>query len=109
MLEILEMLAWGGWGLQGVMNDLDQMGFFSLALPFLLIFSVCYAILSKVPVFKDSRGAAVLSAVAIGFLALQFGVVPAFFQTIFPNFGIGLSVLLIALILAGAFIQEDKA
>ncbi|MCX6748127.1 MAG: hypothetical protein NT076_00835, partial [Candidatus Pacearchaeota archaeon] len=39
----------------------------------------------------------------------QFGVVTAFFQTIFTNFGNGLSDLLIALILAGAFIQEDKA
>jgi len=109
MLEILAMLAWGGWGFQGVLSDLEQMGFFQYVLPFLLIFSVCYAILSKVPVFRDARGAAILTAVAIGFLSLQFNLVPAFFQTIFPNFGIGLSVLLVALILAGAFVQEDRS
>lgn len=110
------MLVWGGWGFQGVLSDLEQMGFFQYVVPFLLIFAVVYAILTKIPIFSGdaqgkggNRGAAILVAVAVGFLALQFNIVPAFFQIIFPSFGIGLSVLLVALILAGAFITDEVA
>lgn len=102
------MLQWfGGYGFADLLNQLEQYGFFQYVLPFLLIFAVVYAILTKIPVFIDNKGAAVVVAIAIGFLSLQLNFVPAFFQTIFPNLGIGLSILLAALILAGAFISSD--
>lgn len=100
-------MAWGGMGFGDLLNQLDALGFFSLVLPFLLIFALVYAILSKVEIFKESKGAAVLISFAIGILALQLGKVSSFFQDVFPKFGIGLSLLLIALILAGAFLAGD--
>lgn len=96
----------GGYGFQDLLNQLDQLGFFEYVLPFLLIFAVVYAILTKIEIFKQNKGASVVAALAIGLLALQLNFVPAFFKSVFPKFGIGLAVLLIALILGGAFIMD---
>ena len=101
------ILASLGFNTGDLLNQLESLGFFQYLLPFLLIFAVTYAILTKIPVFKDNKGAGVLVAVAIGLLSLQLDYVPAFFQTIFPKFGVGLAFLLIALILAGVFISGD--
>ena len=81
----------------------------------MLIFAVVYAILSLLPVFRDkdgkpvNRGAMVIIAISIGILALWSGYVSEFFQSIFPKFGIGVSILLVGLILAGAFISSENA
>jgi hypothetical protein len=109
---MLGMLAWGVWGVfdfGNFLQQLDSFGFFQYILPFLLIFAVVYALIGEIPVFKDKKGPMLIIALAIGLLSLQFGFVPAFFQSIFPNFGVGLSILLVALILVGAFISDDKA
>jgi len=92
-----------------VLNDLEYFGFFKYILPFLLIFAVVFAILEQIHIFKDKKGPAMIVSLAIGLLALQLDFVPAFFQQIFPNLGIGISILLAALILAGAFISDEKA
>jgi len=108
-------MQWRGWGNIGglsgtsftdLLNQLENFGFFAYVLPFLLVFAVVYAVLCQLKIFKENKGAAVIVALAIGFLSLVGGYVPTFFQIVFANFGIGLSVLLIALILAGVFISE---
>lgn len=108
MLEKIVMLQWGTYGAQDWLNQLQDMGFFSYVLPFLLIFALVYAIATQLDIFKNNKGAAVLVAFAIGLLSLQLNWVSVFFSDAFPKFGIGLSLLLIALILAGAFIQGEN-
>lgn len=103
------MLEWVSYGFGNLLNQLEQLGFFAYVLPFLLIFAFSYAILYNVPVFSKNRGAAAIIAFALGLLALQFDFVPVFFSIIIPKFGIGLAVLLIALILGGVFISGEKA
>jgi len=101
-------LAWGGFsGFGGLLQQLEDMQFFAYVLPFLLIFAFVYTILTNIKLFDNSKGAAIIIAVAIGFLSLQLNFVPAFFQVIFPKFGIGLSILLVALILVGGFLTGD--
>lgn len=103
------MLQWAaGAGFGDLLNAAEQAGFFRLILPILLIFALVYAILSQIKVFKDNKGALALVSISVAVLSIQLGVVPAFFQNIFPKVGVGLSILLAALILAGAFISEDK-
>ena len=75
----------------------------------MLIFALVYAILLVIPLFKENKGSALLIALAIGLLSLQFNYVPIFFAEIFPNLGIGLSILLVGLILAGALISDERA
>ncbi len=102
------MLQGAGLGFQNLLSQLENLGFFQYVLPFLLIFAVVYAILTRLKVFENNKGAALIVALAIGLLSLQLDFVPAFFQNIFPKFGIGLAVLLVALILAGAFIADEE-
>jgi len=101
------MLQVGVAGFNELFLKLESLYFFRLVLPFLLIFAAVYAILTKIPVFKDNKGASVVASLAIGLLSIQFSAVPDFFDVIFANFGIGLAILLIALILVGAFLGED--
>lgn len=99
----------GGAGFGSMLEQLESMGFFAYVLPFLLIFAVIYAVLSQIEVFKNNRGASVLIAFAVGLLALQLNFVSAFFQDFFPKVGIGIALLIVALILSGAFISSEKA
>ncbi|MEM4230701.1 MAG: hypothetical protein QXF25_02400 [Candidatus Pacearchaeota archaeon] len=101
------MLEWAGFGFGELLTQLSQIGFFSYVLPFLLIFAFSYALLGMIPIFEKNKGAAAIIAIALGFLSLQLNFVPVFFATIFPKFGIGLSVLLVALILSGIFITKE--
>jgi len=104
------MLQTGVAGINELFLRLENLYFFRLVLPFLLIFAVVYAILTKIPVFEKNKGAGVVAAIAIALLSIQFAAVPDFFDVVFANFGIGLAVLLIALILAGVFISDaDKS
>jgi hypothetical protein len=96
-------------GITKVLADWERMGVFAYVLPFILIFAVVYAIMDKIPVFKDKRGINLVVSLAIGLLALQLNFVAVFFAEIFPRAGIGISVLLVAMILAGAFITWTKA
>ena len=95
------------FGFGNLMQQLNEIGFFKYILPFLLIFAFSYALLSMLPVFEKNKGAAAIVAFALGFLSLQLDFVPMFFETIFPKFGIGLSILLVGLILSGVFIGEQ--
>jgi hypothetical protein len=80
---------------------------FSYVLPFLLIFAVVYAILSKTKILSstdnENRYILAIISVAIGLLALQFDFVSEFFAVIFPRFGVGLAVFLTLLIMVGFF------
>ena len=94
----------------GVLNQWNEMGVFSYVLPFLLIFAVVYAVLSKIKIFEDNKGVNAVIAAAIGLLSLQFDFVSTFFATIFPKFGVGLAILMFILILMGlAYQGEGKA
>lgn len=102
------MIMMQGFGFGELMGQLETIGFFSYVLPFLLIFAFSYALLSLIPIFEGNRGAAAIVAFAVGFLSLQLDFVPLFFRTIFPKFGIGLAILLVALILSGVFISKGQ-
>lgn len=100
------MIMMQGFGFGDLMGQLETIGFFAYVLPFLLIFAFSYALLSLIPIFQGNRGAAAIVAFAVGFLSLQLDFVPIFFRTIFPKFGIGLAILLVALILSGVFLSQ---
>ena len=107
-MGLLEGFATYDAGITRVLADWEALGVFSYVLPFILIFAVTFAILDNVSVFKGRKGINLVIALAVGLLALQFNMVSVFFAEIFPRAGIGLSVVLVALILSGAFIDWDK-
>ena len=96
-----------------ILQQLADFGFFFYVLPFFLIFALVYAILYKVNFMggtepADNKVVYAVIAIAVSLLSLQFDSVPIFFQIIFPKLGIGLSILLMFMILAGLFVDFTK-
>ena len=91
-----------------VLNTWADYGVFAYVLPFLMIFALVYGLLSKSKLLGENRGVHATLALVIGLLALQFDYVSNFFATIFPYAGIGISVLLVALILMGVLTDDEK-
>ncbi len=110
ILEFLQYAGLGGYGqnLGMIFQQLEYFGFFDYILPFLLIFAMVYGILDKSHILGKNIGVNLVIAVALGLLALAFGDVSVFFSTIFPKAGIGLSILLVALILMGIFVPMGE-
>jgi hypothetical protein len=96
-----------GYGIGGVLEAWAQYGVFAYVLPFLMIFAIVYGILSKTKILGDNKGVQATIALTVGLLALQFDYVSNFFATIFPYTGIGLAILLVALILMGLITGEN--
>ena len=92
-----------------ILNQWQAAGVFAYILPFLMIFAVVYGILSKTEIVSGNKGVNATIALAVGGLSLLNDYVTNFFSIIFPYTGIGLSVLLVALILMGLISEEDWA
>ena len=90
------------------LNYMDTIGFFDYILPFLLIFAVVFGILEKAKILGKNRGVHATIALAVGLLSLQFDYVSTFFASIFPYAGIGIAIVLVALILMGLISSEGK-
>lgn len=111
MLERILSFQFGGFyggDIGYLLARWEQMGVFSYALPFLLIFALVFGILTRAKIFKDNKAINGVLALTVSLLALQFNFVPVFFSEIFPRLGVGLAVILAALILIGLFLPEDK-
>ena len=96
-----------------VLNTWNELGVFSYAIPFLLLFAVVFAILHKTGMFsksgEDNKTIIAIIAMAVGLLSLQFDFVSEFFAVIFPRFGIGLSIFLAVVIFLGFFYPEKSS
>ena len=92
-----------------ILQQWADFGLFFYVLPFLLVFALVFAILQKVNILgakgEYSRGINAVIALTISLLSLLFDTVPIFFQIIFPKVGIGLSIILAAMILVGLFVD----
>lgn len=96
-----------------VLNDWAAQGVFSYLFPFLIIFSLVFAILQKTRIFEPAgsngnsrnvNGINAIIAISVAFLALLNDYVSTFFASLFPRFGIALAILLVLLILVGIFV-----
>jgi hypothetical protein len=88
----------------------ESYGLFSHFLPFLLIFALVFGILTKSQILGENKGVITIISITIGLLSLQYNLVPEFFAQITPALGVGMIVLLVALVLMGLFVdwEEDK-
>jgi len=98
-----------GGAIGDTLNRLANMGFFAYVLPFLLIFTLVFGILSSMKIFRENRGVDAVISLVVGLLALQFDMVPVFFSQVFPRMGVALAAILVILILAGFFVDVKKA
>ena len=108
MIFTLQFRGFYGGTFGNLLSQMEQAGFFSYVLPFLLIFALVFGILTRTQIFKDNKGINAVIALVVGLLALQFDFVPIFFSEIFPRLGIALSIILALLILAGLFFDPEN-
>lgn len=91
-----------------VLNAWADAGVFAYVLPFLMIFAIVYGLINKSKLLGENKGVQATIALAVGLLSLQFDYVANFFAILFPYFGMGIAVLLVALILMGFVAKDDK-
>ena len=96
-----------GW-IGTLLGQWEQMGVFSYLLPFLLIFSLVFGILTKIKLFKENKAINAIVALVVGLMAIQFDLVPAFFAQIFPRVGVALIFILGVFIVVGLFVDPEN-
>lgn len=104
----LAPFSFAGGNFADVLMQLEQMGFFSLVLPFLLVFAIVFGVLASSNIFKDNKAINMIISIAVGLMALQFGFVTSFFAEIFPRLGMWLAIILVLVILVGLFSKDGK-
>lgn len=102
----MQWVGSSGGTIGNLLAEWEQAGIFTYLLPFLIIFALIFAILSKMDMFKSKAVNAVIS-LAVGLMALQFDFVPRFFSEVFPRLGVGISLVLVILILVGLFVPDQ--
>ena len=108
VLQFLAFEGFGGYNITSILNSWAQFGVFAYLFPFLLIFAIVFGILMKSNILGQNRAVHATIALAVGFLALQNDYVTLFFQSLFPYAGMGIAVLLVAIILMGVMFGEQE-
>lgn len=108
LLASLGFISAAPFNISNVLESWNQNGIFAYLLPFLIIFSLVYAILTKSQILGTNQGAIIILSLALGLLSLVGNFVPEFFAKIAPNLGVGLSILLAGVILMGLFSGDGK-
>jgi DNA integrity scanning protein DisA with diadenylate cyclase activity len=91
-----------------IFDSWENAGFFAYLFPFLLIFSISFILITRLKAFEKNKSVSGIIAVVVSLMAIQLDFVPSFFSEIFPRLGVGLAVILVLLILIGAFIDPKK-
>ena len=90
-----------------LLNHWQQIGVFDYVLPFLLIFSVVYGIITASKIMSGNRGVNIIISLSVALLSLRFDFVPLFFSQIFPRFGVGMAVFIVVMIFAALWIPNE--
>lgn len=92
----------GGGYLYGLVQSWQQLGFYDIVLPFLLVFTISFAVLEKVKIFgTTAKKMNVVIALVIAFLFLQNSYLIFILQRFLPNMSIVMIVVLMFLLLVG--------
>ncbi len=91
-----------------VFESWAQAGFFAYLFPILLIFSISFVLITRLKAFEQNKAVSGIIAIAVSLMAIQLDFVPRFFSEIFPRLGVGLAIILVLLILVGAFMDPKK-
>lgn len=91
-----------------IITSWQQAGFFSIILPFLLIFALTFGILTRVQIFKENKAINAIIAAVVSLMALQVPMIPEFFSQLFPRMGLALGVILILMIIIGFFASPES-
>lgn len=88
----------------GMIKTLEQMGVYEVIFPFLLIFTIMFAILQKIKLFgADTKNINIVIAVIIGFFVVRVPTIVATINQFLPKVSMLVLVLLMFLLVLGIF------
>lgn len=97
-------MVFEGLDLQAMMEGLEKTGFYEVVLPFLLIFTVVFAVLQKVRLFgKDSQKYNLIIALVMGFLVIRMTPIVQNINLFLPKVSWIVLVFIMTLMLLGIF------
>ena len=88
--------------LQTLIGYWQDFGVFSVALPFLLIFTVVFAVLQNAKIFGDDKKVHAIIALVIGLISVTNEFVMAKINAFLPNVSLLIVIILMFLLLVGA-------
>lgn len=86
----------------------ESIGGFYIILPFLLIFTIVFAILQRSKILGENKGVDVLVALILGLLFIRSGVVVEAVHRFLPSVSLFLVVIIMLLLVIGAFAGPHK-
>jgi hypothetical protein len=99
----------GGYDLYNIIAYWQDIGIYDIVLPFLLVFSISYAVLQKIKLFgKEAKRVNIIIAFVLGLLFLQNSYLTFTLQRFLPNVSLILIIFLIGLLLVGVFVGEKE-
>jgi|GEM_PF-1457133 len=84
-----------------IIQQWTSIGVFNVILPMVLIFTVVYAILQRTKILGGKTGIDAIVGLVIGFFAVSNQHITDFFRYLFPNFAIGIVLLIVCALLVG--------
>ncbi len=85
-----------------------EIGLFDIILPFILVFTLTFALLEKVKILGENSKVNVAIAFVVGLLFLQNDYLIIKLQTFLPEVSFAIVVIMVGLLLIGTFMGEHK-
>lgn len=91
-----------------IFSDLESMGFFDIILPFLLVFTISFAIINKTKILGARRNVDIIVAFVIAFLSVRNEFFVNLMKSFLPNVAMFMIIILMFLLMLGIFAGENK-
>ncbi len=92
-----------------MLKSWQDIGLYEVILPFMLIFTISFALLQKVKILGDKKEFNIIVALVIGLLFVRNQSLVGLINTFLPNVSLFMVVILMFLLLLGIFGGEHKA
>ncbi|MBI2671491.1 hypothetical protein HYX16_01015 [Candidatus Woesearchaeota archaeon] len=89
--------------LYDIFGSFESFGVFDIALPFILIFTVIFAVLQKIKLFGGKKNIDIIVAVVLAFLSVRSVFLVGLLNRFLPNTAIFLIIILMFLLMLGTF------
>ncbi len=93
--------------LYDLLTNWENLGFFDIALPFLLVFTIAFAVLEKSKILgTTSKSFNAIVALILGFLFVRNGDIPLLVHRFLPNISFFIVVIIMGLLVMGMFLGD---
>lgn len=92
----------------GLFADLEGIGLFDIILPFLLIFTIAFAVINQTKILGARKNIDIIVALVIALLSVRSEYLVGLLKTFLPNIAMFMIIILMFLLLVGIFAGEKK-